>query len=58
MMEDLKISELRKKNLKIGIRLSEDERKALDEYCQNERISITSFFRLAIRELINNKHTK
>jgi uncharacterized protein (DUF1778 family) len=54
-MEDLNIIELRKKKKHIGIRVSDEERAALDEYCNQEQISISDFFRIAIRQVINAK---
>ncbi len=56
-MEDLNIIDLRKKKKHIGIRVSNEERAALDEYCTREQISISDFFRIAIRKVINAKQT-
>ncbi len=57
-MENLKISELRKKKRHIGIRVSDEERVALDEFCKREQISITDFFRIAVRKVVNEKKVK
>ncbi|MGM0408177.1 MAG: ribbon-helix-helix protein, CopG family [Bacteroidota bacterium] len=57
-MENIELKQVRKKNLRIGIRLSKDERAALDEYCQKEEISITDFIRIAIRKVVNEKQKK
>lgn len=57
-MENLKISELRKKNCHLGIRVSAEERAGLERFCQQEQISITNFFRIAIRKVINEKREK
>ena len=52
-MKNLDLSELRKKNRHIGIRVSCEERLALEQFCQREQISFTDFFRIAIRKVIN-----
>ncbi|WP_297097536.1 hypothetical protein [uncultured Draconibacterium sp.] len=57
-MKDLSITELRKKNLKIGFRISEEERNAIEQFCQKEQISLSDFFRLAIRKVTNQENTK
>jgi uncharacterized protein (DUF1778 family) len=57
-MENLIISELRKKKRHIGIRVSDEERAALDEFCQREQISITDFFRIAVRKVVNEKKAR
>lgn len=57
-MKDLNLTELRKKKKHIGIRVSVEEREALDEYCQKEQISITDFFRIAIRKVVKEKRKK
>ena len=57
-MENLKISELRKRKRHIGIRVSDEERIALDEFCQREQISISAFFRIAVRKVVNDKKAK
>lgn len=54
-MEDLEIKNLRKKNLNIGFRLTNEEREAVENFCESEQITITNFFRLAIRKVINKK---
>ena len=57
-MEDLEIKHLRKKNLNIGFRLTDEEREAVENFCERERITITNFFRIAIRKVINQKSAK
>lgn len=57
-MKDLNIFDLRKKTCHIGIRVSNEERKALEQFCEREQISITSFFRIAIRKVVNEKPAK
>ncbi len=57
-MEKLKIAELRKKNRHFNLRVSAEEREALEEYCQQQQISFTDFFRIAIRKVINQKTTR
>lgn len=57
-MENIDLKQVRKKTLRIGIRLSTDERAALDEYCQKEQITITDFIRIAIRKVVNEKQVK
>ncbi|QGY44165.1 ribbon-helix-helix protein, CopG family [Maribellus comscasis] len=54
-MKNIDLKDVRKKNLRIGIRLSKDERAALDEYCRKENISITNFIRIALRKVVNEK---
>lgn len=54
-MKDIKISELRKKKIHIGIRVSDEESVAIKKYCTREQISITDFFRLAIRKIMNEE---
>lgn len=57
-MKNLDLSELRKKNRHIGIRVSCEERLALEQFCQREQISFTDFFRIAIRKVINQETNK
>lgn len=57
-MEDLEIKNLRKKNLNIGFRLTNEERTAVENFCKCEQITITNFFRLAIRKVINQRAEK
>jgi len=57
-MEDLRINDLRKKTRHIGIRVSDEERSALEQFCQREQISMTDFFRIAIRKVVNEKANK
>ena len=57
-MEELRIAELRKKNRHFNLRVSSEERKALEEYCQQQQISFTDFFRIAIRKVINEKRVR
>lgn len=57
-MQDLNISLLRKKKRHVGIRISNEERTALEQYCEQEQISISAFFRIAIRKVINQKTQK
>lgn len=57
-MDNINISELRKKKKHIGIRVSEEERIALDRFCEREQITITDFFRIAIRKVINEKKAR
>ena len=57
-MENIYISDLRKKNRHIGIRVSSEERVALEHFCKREQISFTDFFRIAIRNMINEKTKK
>lgn len=57
-MKDLKINELRKKNLRFGFRVFEEERTVVENYCSREQISMTDFFRIAIRKVINDKSSK
>jgi uncharacterized protein (DUF1778 family) len=57
-MKNIELKDVRKKNLRIGIRLSIDERQALDEFCKKEEISITDFIRIAIRKVVNDKQKK
>jgi len=54
-MEELNFNDLRKKKKHIGFRVSEYERQQLEDFCENEQISITSFLRYAIRKVINIK---
>lgn len=57
-MKDLQINELRKKPSHIGIRISNEERETLEQFCQREQISITNLVRFAIRQVINQKSAK
>lgn len=56
-MKNLEIGHLRKKCRHIGIRVSDEEREALEPFCKMEEISITNFFRLALSEMIHAKKT-
>lgn len=53
--KELKLNQLRKKNSHVGVRISEEERKALETFCQRENISITAFIRYSIRKVLNDK---
>lgn len=57
-MEVLRINDLRKKTRHIGIRVSDEECSALKQFCQREQISMTDFFRIAIRKVVNEKADK
>lgn len=56
-MEELNLNELRKKKRHVGIRLSDEELAALEEYCQREQISKTDFFRIGLRKVVNEKES-
>ena len=57
-MEPLKFNHLRKKRRHIGFRVSEQERKQLMDFCNQEQISITDFLRYAIRKVVNENELK
>ena len=57
-MENLSITELRKKNRHFSIRVSDEERATLEQFCQREQISYTDFFRIAIRKVVNEHKAK
>lgn len=54
-MEELEFNDLKKKKRHIGFRVSNYERKQLEDFCKKEDISITDFLRYAIRKVINSK---
>ncbi|MCF6357002.1 MAG: hypothetical protein L3J54_04270 [Draconibacterium sp.] len=57
-MKNLEISLLRKKMSSVGIRISDEERQALEQFCRKEQITISDFFRLAMRKMINTQSEK
>lgn len=57
-MKELQISKLRKKNRHLSIRVSKEEREALERFCLKEQISFADFFRVAIRKMVNAKKVK
>lgn len=57
-MEELFFDDLREKNKQIGFRISEYEREQLDIFCKRERLTITSFFRFAMRVVISQNFKK
>ncbi len=51
-MESLKIDKLKLKKQHFSFRLTTDERAAIEKYCEENEISFTNFFRVALRKMI------
>jgi hypothetical protein len=53
-MRESELKDLQKKNVRIGIRLSLFEKEMLDEFCENNSISISNLTRYALNRVINS----
>jgi hypothetical protein len=58
MEEKLDFNELQKKQTRIGVRLSPFEKEKLDEFCEQNAISISNLTRYALMQVLNQKQKK
>jgi hypothetical protein len=57
-MEKVDFKELQKKQTRIGVRLSPFEKEKLDEFCEQNAISISNLTRYALMQVLNQKQKK
>lgn len=54
-MTDKNLNDLKKKHRYIGIKLSRDERKQIEDFCKKNDISISNMVRYSVKKVINEK---
>jgi len=54
-MKHLKFFEIERKRARIGVRMSEEERAKLDEFCNKNEVILSSLVRNSIRKVISEK---
>lgn len=55
-MKDKNLDDLKKKYRFIGIKLSRDERKQIEQFCAKNDISISNLVRYSVKKVINEKN--
>ncbi len=57
-MEKINFNEMQKKEVRLGIRVSEAEKKILEQFCAEMGIGMSELIRYAVRQVMNQQKAK